>query len=276
MKKYTSLVLLSVLISMSSLAMKDGAHSRNRGMSLSSVTSELCSIPEGQEVDVKKGQALLNQLRSMSVPVVNDLVGQKVSASSVSAPVFGNSMGMSASSGFMSISASRNSSSSPTSDHSASQGSFTASIVKPTPKKQGQISAFARLFCSKSTYSSLMTAAAFGELEKSKLLLEGMREQDACIEQNSMSGAAGSGFRELFASGFLAPTSIRINDFNEEGESALILAATYGHDKIVQLLLESKAIDKKNKAGFTALDEALSNGHQPCVDLLKDQQEEKN
>ena len=56
---------------------------------------------------------------------------------------------------------------------------------------------------------------------------------------------------------------------NNYGNTALILAARYGHDKVVTLLLAGGAdIEDKNGSGDTALILAAYNGHDKVVTLL--------
>ena len=61
-----------------------------------------------------------------------------------------------------------------------------------------------------------------------------------------------------------------INAQDNDGATALMLAASAGHIDIVKLLLEAKAdVKPKNKRGSTALQVALQKGHNNIVGLLK-------
>jgi len=53
-----------------------------------------------------------------------------------------------------------------------------------------------------------------------------------------------------------------VNACNADGDTPLMLAAHYGHAKIVKLLIERGALlDEKNRNGITAADYALANGN---------------
>ena len=63
----------------------------------------------------------------------------------------------------------------------------------------------------------------------------------------------------------------QLDNQNRDRETALIRAATLGHDKIVEFLLNNKAVVKLNaRDGDTALVRAARNGHFEIVDKLLD------
>src|SRR5689334_1427287 len=67
----------------------------------------------------------------------------------------------------------------------------------------------------------------------------------------------------------LTSPNVDVNGVDAEGNTALIEAARFGHDDVVQALLIAKAdVNVKNKQGKTALMLASEGGHDDCVRLL--------
>lgn len=67
----------------------------------------------------------------------------------------------------------------------------------------------------------------------------------------------------------LSSPNIEINGFDDEGNTALIEAARFGHDEVVTALLLAKADPNvKNKVGKTALMLAAEGGHDQTVRTL--------
>ena len=57
--------------------------------------------------------------------------------------------------------------------------------------------------------------------------------------------------------------------------TALIAAASRGHDKCVKILAKTKELEMKNKKGNTALMRAMKYDHDKCVEILKDAMKKK-
>ena len=59
--------------------------------------------------------------------------------------------------------------------------------------------------------------------------------------------------------------------FDQYGDTALIAAACVGHAGVLKILLESRKLNfaHKNKTGFNALSRAMEQGHQISVELLR-------
>jgi len=67
----------------------------------------------------------------------------------------------------------------------------------------------------------------------------------------------------------LTSPNVDVNGVDADGNTALIEAARFGHDDVVQALLIAKAdASVKNKQGKTALMLASEGGHDECVRLL--------
>ena len=70
-------------------------------------------------------------------------------------------------------------------------------------------------------------------------------------------------------SGYLEDYPNSIDDINDYGDTALIIAAKYGNDKTVKILINHGAnLNIKNDRGVTALATTSSNGHIKVVELL--------
>jgi len=62
---------------------------------------------------------------------------------------------------------------------------------------------------------------------------------------------------------------VDVNGVDADGNTALIEAARFGHDDVVEALLIARAdVHAKNKQGKTALMLASEGGHDECVRLL--------
>lgn len=67
----------------------------------------------------------------------------------------------------------------------------------------------------------------------------------------------------------LASPNVDVNGTDDQGNTALIQAARFGHDHVVTQLLIAKAnLQTKNKAGKTALMVAAEGGHDQTVAVL--------
>lgn len=71
------------------------------------------------------------------------------------------------------------------------------------------------------------------------------------------------------ARSLLASPNVNVNGVDTDGNTALIEAARFGHDDVVQALLIAKADPNiKNRAGKTALMLASEGGHDEVIRLL--------
>jgi ankyrin repeat protein len=60
------------------------------------------------------------------------------------------------------------------------------------------------------------------------------------------------------------------NMCDQDGDTALIVAACMGHENVLKVLLASRRLNlaHKNKKGYNALLRAMEQGHQNLVELL--------
>ena len=87
-------------------------------------------------------------------------------------------------------------------------------------------------------------------------------------ETDALLRAARSGNADTVKTLLTSP-NVDVNGVDAEGNTALIEAARFGHDDVVQALLIAKAdVNAKNKQGKTALMLASEGGHDDCVRLL--------
>lgn len=87
-------------------------------------------------------------------------------------------------------------------------------------------------------------------------------------ETDALLRAARSGNADTVKTLLTSP-NVDVNGVDAEGNTALIEAARFGHDDVVEALLIAKAdVSVKNKQGKTALMLASEGGHDDCVRLL--------
>ncbi len=68
----------------------------------------------------------------------------------------------------------------------------------------------------------------------------------------------------------LINAGINLNQVNNYGDSALIIAASEGHKEICELLINNGInVNHINNEGKTALDYAIENGHNEIRDYLQ-------
>jgi ankyrin repeat protein len=87
-------------------------------------------------------------------------------------------------------------------------------------------------------------------------------------ETEALLRAASAGNADTVRS-LLASPNVDVNGIDEQGNTALIQAARFGHDEVVSALLIAKADVKiKNNEGKTALTLAAEGGHDQTVAVL--------
>ena len=87
-------------------------------------------------------------------------------------------------------------------------------------------------------------------------------------ETDALLRAARAGNADTVKS-LLASPNVDVNGVDADGNTALIEAARFGHDDVIEALLIAKAdVSAKNKQGKTALMLASEGGHDDCVRLL--------
>lgn len=68
---------------------------------------------------------------------------------------------------------------------------------------------------------------------------------------------------------FLRKSPAIVSELDEDGNSAIHLAASRGHQNIADLLLRyGAAVDSRNNLRWTPLDCAAANGHRDCAQFL--------
>jgi ankyrin repeat protein len=118
-------------------------------------------------------------------------------------------------------------------------------------------------------YTALILAAYDDHLDAvSELLADGA---DPCATDakgnNALMGVAFKG--NLPIAQALLP-HCDVNALNKQGQSALMMAALFGHADIVRLLVEHGAqVEAKDAGGNSALSLALQQGNAPMADLLR-------
>ena len=109
-----------------------------------------------------------------------------------------------------------------------------------------------------------------------------IKRRDACIRllidegasalgipelENRLLGAAGEGDTECVRT--LLAAGADINEVDENGRTALMMASDYGHAPVVRLLIEAGAdLEKADKGGDTALEIACRERSFDCIHLL--------
>jgi len=87
-------------------------------------------------------------------------------------------------------------------------------------------------------------------------------------ETEALLRAASAGNADTVRS-LLASPNVDVNGVDDQGNTALILAARFGHNEVVRALLLAKAdVKVKNKEGKTALMLAAEGGHDQTVAAL--------
>lgn len=87
-------------------------------------------------------------------------------------------------------------------------------------------------------------------------------------ETEALLRAASAGNADTVAT-LLASPSVDVNGTDDQGNTALIQAARFGHDEVVRALLIARAdVTIKNNEGKTALTLAAEGGHDQTVALL--------
>jgi ankyrin repeat protein len=88
--------------------------------------------------------------------------------------------------------------------------------------------------------------------------------------ESALMWAASEGHQEIVEL-LIATGNFDLNAMNNQGESALMLAASEGHEGIVELLLATDGIDihTRGENGKTALSLALSQEHKDVVEMLQ-------
>ena len=87
-------------------------------------------------------------------------------------------------------------------------------------------------------------------------------------ETEALLRAASAGNADTVRS-LLASPNVDVNGFDDQGNTALMQAARFGHDEVVTALLIAKADAKiKNNEGKTALMLAAEGGHDQTVAVL--------
>ena len=117
----------------------------------------------------------------------------------------------------------------------------------------------------------LMLAVKEGQNEAVQVLYDYHdKKLDRDAEGNTLLFSAAMNGREDTLRLLLRKDKEEINSKNNEGKTALIIAAEYGYTKIVEILLHNGAdVALKSKEGKTALDYAKKWKHKEIINILK-------